>query len=223
MIGMVVKRVFDLFFSMVLLILLFPLFIVCISILWATGEHEIWYWQQRVGHSKTVLKVLKFVTMQKNSMSEQSGDITLQNDPRILPFGHLLRITKINELPQLINVLLGSMSIVGPRPLTENLFSYYTADVQDTIANLKPGITGIGSIIFRNEDRYTAKVDNPHLFYRECISPYKGSLEMWYARNCSVKTDLLLIVLTAWVIISPKSNLPYKWLRNLPTKPMWMD
>lgn len=218
-----VKRIFDIFFSIVLLVLLFPLLGSCIIILWTTGEHKIWYWQERMGYNKSKLKVLKFVTMKKNSISQCSGDITLQNDSRILPFGQILRVTKINELPQLLNVLMGSMSIVGPRPLTENLFSYYTTDIQDCIAQLKPGITGVGSIIFRNEETYTANVDNPHLFYKEFISPYKGKLEMWYAQNCSLKIDLLLVVLTACVIVSPKSNLPHKWLKGLPEKPNWME
>jgi len=155
----------------------------------------------------------------KNSLNIGTGDITVRNDPRVFPFGRFLRKTKINELPQILNVLFGSMSIVGLRPLTSNNFNYYSDDVKIATGKMKPGITGIGSVMFRDEEAYTSAAEDPKAFYKEYITPYKGELEVWYAENASFVLDLRLIFLTAWVIINPESNLLHNMLRNLPEKP----
>ena len=143
------------------------------------------------------------------------------SDPRVLPFGSFLRKTKINELPQIINVLIGDLSIVGPRPQMRIDFEKYPNDIQDKIYNVKPGLTGIGSIIFRDEESMisnASKIENPHDFYKRVIAPYKGELEMWYIENRSFILDLQLIFLTAWVIIAPESRLYEKWFKDLPKK-----
>ena len=108
-------RIFDIFFSLVALLLFLPFGIIIALILRFSGEGEIFYRQERLGKNKKLFGVLKFATMQKNSSSIGTGDVTIQNDPRVLPFGSFLRKTKLNEVPQLWNILIGQMSIVGPR------------------------------------------------------------------------------------------------------------
>jgi lipopolysaccharide/colanic/teichoic acid biosynthesis glycosyltransferase len=134
--------------------------------------------------------------------------------------GHFLRKTKINELPQIFNVLIGNMSLVGPRPQMEVDFFKYPVHVQKVIYNSKPGITGIGSIVFRDEEKWISNAaGDKHEFYKNHIAPYKGELEIWYQKNLSFYTDFMLIFLTAWVIVNPQSELPYKIFKDLPTKP----
>jgi lipopolysaccharide/colanic/teichoic acid biosynthesis glycosyltransferase len=149
-----------------------------------------------------------------------TGSITLQNDFRVTKIGTFLRKTKINELPQIINILKGDISLVGPRPLVKNTFISYSKDVQSKIYNVKPGLTGIGSIIFRDEEFIISAVtdEDPHEFYKRVIAPFKGELEMWYQTNCSFFLDLQLIFMTAWVILFPNSKLYEKWFKNLPKR-----
>ncbi len=217
------KRFFDFILALFALLVLSPLLVPCIFVLWLTGEHYIWYPQARIGKGGEPFKMLKFATMLKNSPNMGTGDITLRKDPRVLPFGRILRMTKINELPQIINILIGDMSIVGPRPLTKKNFDSYPQEVKSVIKTLSPGLTGVGSIIFRDEEKWTSSVKDPVAFYAENISPYKGALEVWYKNNASLFVDFKIIFLTAWVILFPRSNLPYKWLKNLPAKPDWMN
>lgn len=158
--------------------------------------------------------------MMKNSSKIGTGSLTVRNDPRVLPFGRFLRKTKINELPQIINVLIGNMSIVGPRPQMEVDFFKFPHHVQTLIYNSKPGITGIGSIIFRDEEKWISNAfGDKHEFYRTQIAPYKGELEIWYQKNISIYTDFMLIFMTAWVILFPKSELVFQIFKDLPKKP----
>ena len=149
-----------------------------------------------------------------------SGSITLQDDFRVTLIGKFLRKTKINELPQIINILKGDMSLVGPRPLVAKTFSAYNDDVQSNIYKVKPGITGIGSILFRDEEAIISAVSNedPFEFYKRIIAPYKGEVEMWYQKNCSFYLDIQLILMTAWVILFPKTTLYEKWFTDLPKR-----
>lgn len=202
-----------------LLILAIPLLLI-MAILRCTGEGEVWYLQERVGLGGRRFKVHKFATMLKNSPSVGTQDITLRNDPRVLPFGRLLRKTKINELPQVINIFKGDMSLVGWRPLMPKSFEYYPQHVQEQIIAMKPGLTGIGSICFRDEEAITARAKkSPQEVYRDDIAPYKGELELWYQRHQSLLLDAKLLFLTAWVVVRPGSNLYEKWLKDLPPRP----
>ena len=215
-----IKRFFDIVFSTVSIILLCPLFIPVIIILKFTGEGEIFYFQKRVGIQNKEFNIIKFATMLKNSPNMGDGIYTAEGDHRILPFGHFLRKSKINELPQIFNILLGDMSIVGPRPLIFETFVFYSDDVKSVLSNLKPGLSGIGSIVFRNEESILNKSGlNKESFYRDKISPYKGSLEFWYCKNISILTDFMIIILTIFVLFFPKSNLVYKVFKSLPPKP----
>ena len=146
------KRVLDVFVSFIALIILIPVFIPIIIVLRFSGEGEVFYFQERYGINNSKFKIFKFATMLKNSINIGTGSITLENDPRVTKVGSLLRKTKINELPQIINILKNDISLVGPRPLVEKTFKAYSKEVQSIIYNVKPGLTGIGSIVFRDEE-----------------------------------------------------------------------
>lgn len=217
------KYVIDVLLALIALVCVSWLLLPCVLILWFTGEHRVWYLQKRVGYKNRFFSIFKFATMLKNSPKMGTGSLTVRNDPRVLPFGHFLRKTKINELPQIFNVLNGTMSIVGPRPQMEVDFKRFPEHVQQVIYNARPGITGIGSIVFRDEERYLSETGiDPIQFYTEKIAPFKGELEIWYQKNASLLLDFKLIFLTAWVIVRPESNLQYKWLKGLPEQPTWM-
>ena len=214
-------RIIDVLLSILALFVLLPLFIPIVIILLLTGEHKVFYLQTRVGYRNKNFKIIKFATMLSNSANMGSGSLTLRNDPRVLPFGSFLRKTKINELPQILNIIIGDLSIVGPRPQMQVDFEKYSDDVQGKIYNVRPGLTGIGSIVFRDEESLIslgAENEDPHDFYKRVIAPYKGELEMWYQENYSIYLDFQLIFMTAWVILFPKSKLYNKWFKNLPEK-----
>jgi lipopolysaccharide/colanic/teichoic acid biosynthesis glycosyltransferase len=214
------KRLLDIFLSFTGLIILLPAFIPIIIILKLSAEGEVFYFQERYGIYNSRFQIWKFATMLKNSMEMGTGSITLQNDFRVTRIGKFLRITKINELPQFINILKGDLSIVGPRPLVKSDYDAYPSTVRDNIYNVKPGLTGIGSIIFRDEESIISAVkdEDPHEFYKRIIAPYKGELEMWYQSNNSFFLDLQLIFMTAWVIFVPTSKLYEKWFKDLPKR-----
>jgi len=130
------------------------------------------------------------------------------------------RKTKINELPQLWNILKGDISFVGPRPLTPNTFEFYSIDIQKNLTSICPGLTGVGSIVFRDEESLiNFSLKKPEIFYKEDIAPYKGTLETWFSDNININVYFKIILLTVWVIIFPKSNLIYRVFPELPSKP----
>ena len=220
MIYKILKRLMDLIIAGVTFLLFLPLFIPIVILLKLTDEGEVFYFQKRIGLKNKYFDIWKFATMLKNSPNMGTGSITLRNDPRVTKVGKFLRKTKLNEFPQIINVLKGDMSIVGPRPLVDRTFNAYSKEIQSKVYNSKPGITGIGSIIFRDEESIISNSNiDPHEFYGKEIAPYKGALEMWYQENKSLWVDIKLVFLTAWVIIFSKSQLPHKLLKNLPKKP----
>lgn len=212
-----IKRIIDILIATIATILLSPIFIPSIIILLLTGEHEVFYFQKRVGYKNRLFNIWKFATMAKNSPNMGTGEITLRNDPRVTPFGKILRMTKVNELPQIFNVFKGEMSIVGPRPLMEVSFKQYPEEVQQKIYNSKPGMTGIGSLIFRDEEKIVSDAPDPRAMYIN-IYLYKGKLELWYQEHASLYTDFLIIFLTAWSILFPQNNLITKVFKNLPER-----
>lgn len=217
---LIVKRSFDFVFALLGLLLLSPLFLVIMLLLRLTSEGEIFYFQQRIGYRNQPFAIWKFATMLRNSANMGAGTITLRNDPRVTPIGKYLRKSKLNELPQIINVIKGDLSLVGPRPLDEKGFRSYPETIQAMVYNVHPGITGIGSIIFRDEEKLiSASTLPPREFYTLHIAPYKGALEQWYQSHQSFLTDFLLLFLTAWVILFPHSTLPYRIFKDLPAKP----
>ena len=214
-------RILDILLSVFTLLFLLPLFIPIVLILLLTGEGKVFYLQNRVGYKNKKFKIIKFATMLSNSPNIGSGSLTLKNDPRVLPFGSFLRKTKINELPQILNIIIGDLSIVGPRPQMQVDFEKYSDDIQKKIYNDRPGLTGIGSIIFRDEESLISAAsenEDPHDFYKRVIAPYKGELEMWYQSHRSLFLDFQLIFITAWVIVVPETRLYEKWFKDLPKR-----
>ena len=214
------KRLFDFIVSFFALIILVPILLPVVIVLRLSAEGYIFYFQDRIGFKRINFKIIKFATMLKDSPNLASGSITLSDDWRVTKPGKFLRKTKINELPQIINILKGDISLVGPRPLVSKTFLAYSRDIQSKIYDVKPGLTGIGSIIFRDEESIISAVKNedPHEFYKRVIAPYKGDLEMWYQKNQSFTLDLQLIFMTAWVILFPTSKLYERWFKELPIR-----
>jgi lipopolysaccharide/colanic/teichoic acid biosynthesis glycosyltransferase len=214
-------RIIDILLSTLALLILLPFFVPIVVILLLTGEHKVFYSQTRVGYKNQNFKILKFATMLSNSANMGSGSLTLKNDPRVLPFGSFLRKTKINELPQILNIIIGDLSIVGPRPQMQVDFEKYSVEVQKKIYDVRPGLTGIGSIIFRDEESLislAAKNENPHDFYKRVIAPYKGEVEVWYQEKRTLFLDFQLIFMTVWVIVFPETKLYEKWFKDLPKR-----
>lgn len=213
------ERIFDIFFSTFALLILSPLLIPIIIILRFSGEGEIFFLQNRIGKDGKIFKLYKFATMLKNSPNIGTGTVTLKNDPRVLPVGRFLRKTKINELPQLLNILSGDMSIIGPRPQTKRCFEAFPELSRNEIIKVRPGLSGIGSIIFRNEEEMMDANNNPDSFYNETLMPYKGSLEQWYVANHNLFSYFCLIFLTILAVINPKSEYIWKFFKDLPSPP----
>ena len=210
------QRLFDVVFSGVALIALLPIFLPLMLLLRLTGEGEIFFLQDRIGRQGKYFKLYKFATMLKNSPNIGTGTVTLHNDPRVLPLGGFLRTTKINELPQLINIFKGDMSVIGPRPQTQRCFDAFPTQSQQEIIKVRPGLSGIGSIVFRNEEEMMHANNDPDKFYDEIVMPYKGSLEVWYVSHQNLWSYFCLIGLTAWVVLLPRSDLVWRLFKDLP-------
>lgn len=218
-----IKRAIDFLVSLVALLILAVPGLIIIVALRLTGEGEVFYRQKRVGHRNKNFGIWKFATMLKDSPNLGTGSLTVRGDPRVTSVGRVLRATKVNELPQLINVLTGEMSFVGPRPQMQVDFDIYPAKVRDTIYSVPPGVTGIGSIVFRDEELLLSQPGvDPREFYEKKIAPYKGALEMWYLEHRSLLTDLRIMFLTVWVVFFPQSTIVFRTFRDLPPKPEWL-
>lgn len=213
------QRFFDIFFSGIALIVLSPLLLPLMFLLRVTGEGEIFFPQSRVGREGKYFKLYKFATMLKDSPSMGTGTVTVYHDPRILPIGSFLRKTKINELPQLINIFKGDMSVIGPRPQTQRCFDAFPIELQGIIKRARPGLSGVGSIVFRDEEKMMHANNDPDKFYDEIVMPYKGSLEKWYVFNQDLHSYFCLITLTMWVVLGGSSSLVWKFFPDLPTPP----
>lgn len=213
------ERFFDIFLSCLALLVLSPLLVPIVLILKFSGEGEIFFLQERIGKGGQVFKLFKFATMLKDSPNIGTGTVTMKGDPRVLPVGKFLRKTKINELPQLLNILFGDMSVIGPRPLTTQAFGSYSVDTQEIVKKVRPGLSGVGSIIFRGEEEImhgaSASVD----FYNNVIAPYKGSLETWFVSNKGVYIYFLAIFITVWAVVFPSTQIAWRIFRDLPEPP----
>ena len=214
------QRLFDLVISGLSILVLSPLLLPIILLLRITGEGEVFFSQERMGKGGSLFSLHKFATMLKDSPNIGSGTLTVQNDPRILPLGNFLRKTKINELPQLFNVFKGDMSIVGPRPQSSRNFSAFSEDVQKNIILVSPGLTGLGSIFFSDEEAMLTSAVNHDKFYDSVIMPYKGQLETWYVNHATILIDLKIVYVTALKIIFPKLRLNLsKFFDGMPNPP----
>ncbi len=217
------KRFFDVLISGVAIVILTPLLSPVMLALRLTGEGEVFYRQKRIGYRNSDFGIWKFATMLKDSPNLGTGSLTVRGDPRVTPVGRSLRATKVNELPQLINVLTGDMSFVGPRPQVQVDYDGYPQHVRERIYDVRPGVTGIGSIVFRDEELLLSKPGiDPRAFYRDEIAPFKGELEMWYLDHRSLWLDARLAFLTVWVVLRPGSDIVYRSFKDLPARPSWL-
>ena len=211
-------RFFDILFSGIAIIILFPFMIPIMIGLKLTGEHDIFYTQMRVGKGGKEFQLIKFATMLRNSPNMPGGLHTLKNDPRMLPMGAFLRKTKINELPQLINILKGDMSIIGYRPQLMKVYMLFPEESRNKLKNDRPGLSGIGSIVFRNEEELLREVGDHVKFYRDVIAPYKPKLECWYIEHKSIALYFKMIWLTVIAVINP-SKCNWQDLTGVPQLP----
>ena len=203
------KRVLDVLLSGFFMVVLPPLYVVVSVLLRVAGERNVLFRQGRIGKGGREFTLLKFTTM--TSGSAVAGDITYGDDPRVLPVGRWLSALKIDELPQLWNTFMGEMSLVGPRPLTPRAFNCYSPRVQEIVKSMRPGVTGVGSLVFRNEDRILAQAPgDPKEYYDKVIIPLKGQLETWYFAHRSVHVDLLILACTLVAVPWPRSRLHLK-------------
>lgn len=214
------KRLIDIVLSGLALIILAPLLLPIMLALKLSGEGEIFYLQERIGQNGKPFSIWKFATMLKNSPNLKNAYITTHNDPRVLPLGGFLRKSKINELPQLVNILKGDISIVGPRPQVKAHLDLYPPEQLNEVLSIKPGLTGIASLFFRDEESLISNSDlDPKEFYKLYIVPYKIELELWYKNNQNLYTYFMLIVLTAWNVVFSDSKLYEKVFKDLPLPP----
>ena len=212
-------RFFDLALSILALVVLTPLLMVVVIVLRLTGEGEVFFLQERVGKYRKSFRLIKFATMLKDSSSIGTRTVTVKDDPRILPVGKFLRKTKINELPQLLNVVRGDMSLIGPRPQTLRCFDSYPPALQKTIVQVRPGLSGAGPIVFRNEEEILEGRGGMLDFYDSELSPYKAEVEAWFVRRQGFLVYFALILITLWVIAFPRSSLIWSVFEDLPRPP----
>mgnify|MGYP006286504277 FL=1 len=216
-------RFFDILLSFIAILILLPLFVLISLILLLTGEHAVFYLQERIGRKEKPFRVVKFVTMVRISENMKGGLVTQKNDTRVLPVGRFLRKTKINELPQLFNVFIGQMSFVGPRPQAPQHYSLYNEKQREAISKQRPGITGIGSIIFRNEEKLLENSGMDHSeFHDKVITPYKGDLEIWYSCHKSLGLYLKILFWT-FIVIFFNTNKWKNGFRDIPAPPQKLD
>jgi lipopolysaccharide/colanic/teichoic acid biosynthesis glycosyltransferase len=196
------KRIFDVATSIIGLIVLLPFFIIIAILIKLNDKGPIFYKQKRIGQNFKPFELLKFRTMIVNA-DKIGPAVTKDGDPRITKIGKFLRKTKLDELPQLWNVIRGDMSIVGPRPEVEKYIQYYENDYKE-ILKVKPGITDYATIKFRNEEEILSKYDDTESAYIKYVLPEKIKLYKTYIKGISFFTDLKIIFWTLWRIVSKK-------------------
>jgi lipopolysaccharide/colanic/teichoic acid biosynthesis glycosyltransferase len=195
-----IKRLFDLVFSAAGMLLLLPVFLVVSAWILLDSPGGILYKQIRVGKNGKDFALFKFRTM--NPGSDKKGLLTIGGrDSRITRSGYFLRKYKLDELPQILNVLLGDMSLVGPRPEVRKYVELYTAE-QKAVLNVRPGITDYASIEYSNENELLAKSADPEKLYAEEVMPAKLSLNLRYIREQGTLTDLKIIFRTFLKILA---------------------
>lgn len=195
-----IKRIFDIIFSFFGIILLLPLLLLIALLIKVESKGSLFYLQSRVGKHNKDFKIFKFRTMFIGS--DKKGLLTLgDRDPRITKTGFFLRKYKLDELPQLINVFIGNMSFVGPRPEVRKYVNYYSEN-DLIILTVKPGITDYASIVYRDEAELLKETNNPEQFYIENIMPEKIKLNKKYINSHNLFTDFKIILKTIQIIIT---------------------
>ena len=202
----ILKRLFDIIFSLVGLLLLLPLFVFIVVRIKLDSKGPIFYRGKRIGKFGRPFRIYKFRTMYADADKMRGSPSAGDDDPRITKFGRFLRSYKLNELPQLINVLKGEMSFVGPRPEVEQYVNIFTEE-EKAILSVRPGITDYASIKFHNEGEILAGSPDPDKAYEEVIRPEKLRLQLEYIRNHSLWVDFKLLFKTLGMLIKTRSEL----------------
>ncbi len=193
------KRLTDILLSLVGLLILLPFFLVIAIVIALDSRGGVFFLQTRVGKNNKDFKLFKFRTMRVDS--ESKGQLTIGgHDIRITKAGFFLRRYKLDELPQLLNVLLGDMSLVGPRPEVRKYVDMYTAE-QLQVLSVKPGITDYASIKYADESELLAKAENPEQFYIQTVMPDKLAINQEYIKNRSFGVDMGILFKTIGKIL----------------------
>jgi lipopolysaccharide/colanic/teichoic acid biosynthesis glycosyltransferase len=211
------KRLIDASVSFVALVVLCPLFaVVGLAIKW-TSPGPIFYWQDRVGRCGKIFKIAKFRSMVVDAEKKGLG-ITVSGDARVTRFGAFLRKSKIDEFPQLWNVLKGEMSLVGPRPELPQYVSSYTPE-QQLVFRVRPGITDPASIRYRHEEAILAVSQDPDHYYRNVVLPDKLALNIRYIRDISIFSDIKCVIQTITSLFMQHTALSSEQISGHPSRP----
>ena len=203
-----IKRIFDILFSLSGLLFFSPILILFLISVWRYDKKSPLYISPRIGKNSKIFNLIKIRTMtvdaDKKGISSTSDD-----DTRIIPIGQKIRNYKIDELTQLFNVLIGNMSLVGPRPNVKTEVDLYT-EIEKELLSVKPGITDFSSIVFSDEGKILENKENPDLSYNQLIRPWKSRLGLIYIKHKSIFLDLELIMFTVVALVS--KPLALKWV-----------
>ena len=202
------KRIFDIFASFLGLILFSPLFLILPLLIACTSKGGPFFRGERVGQHGEIFRIFKFRSMAKDSEGKGKWNVG-DNDSRITKVGHFLRKTKLDELPQLINVFIGQMSLVGYRPELKYYVDMYTEE-EKPILDLKPGITDWASMVNMKQFEGFTKADDPDEYYLKCVRPLKLKLQLYYRYNHSFFSDIYCIILTVFKVFTRSNKLPKK-------------
>ena len=201
-------RIFDIFFSLLLLIFISPILVIFMLLIYFQDKGSPFYIAPRVGINKTIFNIIKLRSMTINA-DKNGVNSTSINDNRITKLGHIIRKYKIDELTQLWNVLLGDMSLVGPRPNVLKDVNLYTNE-EIELLTVEPGITDFSSLVFSDEGKILENKENPDLSYNQLIRPWKSRLGLIYIKHQSIMLDLELMIFTLVALISKPMAL--KWV-----------
>lgn len=209
-----IKRFLDFLFALTGLTVLLPVGVVVAGFIKLTDSGPIFFWHERVGRFGHKFKMLKFRTMRVAKPGESGPQLTVGGDPRVTRIGHFLRKTKLDEMPQLWNVLIGQMSFVGPRPEVPRYVDLYTPE-ERSVLMLRPGITDLASFAFFAESDLLAKQSDPEKFYTSVLVSEKIRINLAYARTANPLTDLVLIVATVLRSLGVQIDM-FGWLKVSP-------
>lgn len=203
-----IKRIFDIIFSLSGLLFFSPILILFLILVWRHDKKLPFYVSQRIGKNNKIFNLIKIRTMTVDA-DKKGISSTSDNDDRIIPIGQKIRKYKIDELTQLFNVLIGNMSLVGPRPNVKSEVNLYTK-IEINLLSVKPGITDFSSIVFSDEGKILENKENPDLSYNQLIRPWKSRLGLIYIKHQSILLDLELMIFTLVALISKPMAL--KWV-----------
>ena len=210
------KRFCDIIFALMGLLVTSPIVLTVIVLKKLAGEQEIFYIKGRVGKGERLFPFIKLSSMTPAKKGEKTSSLTLSNDSRITPLGHFIRKTKIDEFPQFVNIIRGELSFVGPRPMMPKIYKDYSKGVKAELSKIRPGVTGLATVVFRNEAQLLAESEFKCEieFHKKVISPIKGRLELLYINKQGFVLDFTILLLTFWQLFNPQSLLAYKWMLN---------